>query len=567
MPGRVSIRTKLILGLVLVMTFLAIEGLVATDTVRAVGRLAPDLYDNPLQSLDFARVVQIDVRDLTAARRLAVHPNPALAGPARTGYPRVRQTLDQDLRVARHHAASPAAAAQLAQVRAQLDRWDQLVPPDLIPSANDAKTNEADIEALARDIQTEIDRTAEDARADGLALVKSAREVATEAGSTTLRVSLILILGGLAVSMVLVAAIMRPLRTAIAVSEAITGGDLDHPVRVTRTDEADALLQAMEVMRQRLRAHLEAARHHAGEAIRLEHERAGVITELARTAETAHKRADQALDELQATQARLVEAEAMASLGGLVAGVAHEINSPLGNALGAATHLLHRTRSARALVEAGKLKKSEAEAYFKIADEAAGIISSNLERAADLVHSFKQVAVDQTNDFRRRFDLGTYIDDVLTSLKPRLRKAPQRVTVHCPAGLELDQFPGGLAQVLTNLIINALTHAFDGATAGTIAITARECPPETVELVVADDGCGIPAENIGRIFEPFFTTRRDRGGSGLGLHIVFNIVTQRLGGTISVHSAQGAGTRFVLVFPRIASATAGEAGYDLPYRR
>jgi signal transduction histidine kinase len=562
MLGRVSIRTKLILGFVLGITFSAVVGLVAVDKLRTVGRLATDLYDKPLQSVDFGRVAQIDFRDLASARRLASVPDPMLAGEAQTEYHRARRVLDEDLRVAMRRAASPPVAARLTRVLGQLEQWDRLVPPDLISA-----TDEAAIETLARDIQAEIDRAVEDAKADGFAFVENARQVAADARSTTLIMSLMLIMGGIAISVVLAADIIRPLRTAVAVSESIAGGDLDRAVTVSRTDEAGKVLRAMELMRQKLRGRLEADRQRAEDEIRLERERTGIMAGLARTAALAQKRAEQALEDLRTTQAQLIEAEKMASLGGLVAGVSHEINTPLGNALGASTHLVHRTRAARSLIETGKLRKSDAEAYFSVADEAAEIVNSNLERASELIHSFKQVAVDQVSDLCRRFDLAVYIDDVLTSLKPRLKKVPHRVTVACPAGLELDQFAGGLAQVLTNLIINALVHAFDHVAAGTVAISAREKVPGTVELVVADDGCGIAPETIGHIFEPFFTTRRGSGGSGLGLHIVFNIVTQRLGGTISVNSTVGAGTRFVLVFPRIASASTGATGNGMSDQR
>ena len=180
MLGRVSIRTKLILGFVLGITFSAVVGLVAVDKLRTVGRLATDLYDKPLQSVDFGRVAQIDFRDLASARRLASVPDPMLAGEAQTEYHRARRVLDEDLRVAMRRAASPPVAARLTRVLGQLEQWDRLVPPDLISA-----TDEAAIETLARDIQAEIDRAVEDAKADGFAFVENARQVAADARSTT----------------------------------------------------------------------------------------------------------------------------------------------------------------------------------------------------------------------------------------------------------------------------------------------------------------------------------------------------------------------------------------------
>ncbi len=556
MLGRISIRTKLILGFLISITLSGVNGLVAVDKMQMVGRLATDLYDKPLQSVDFGRVAQIDFRDLASARRMIA--DPARADEARAEFRRARTVLGEDLDVAHRRAASPAVAGRLARVLSELERWDRLVSAD-----GTANADEAGIEALTKEIQAEIDRAVEDAKADGFAFVVNARGVAADARSSILVVSLVLILGGLLVSVVLAADILRPLRTAMVVSDAIAAGNLDQTVPVTRTDEAGKVLRAMDVMRRRLRERLEADRRRAEEEIQLERERAEVMTALANASAKSRIRAEQALDELRATQAQLIEAEKMASLGGLVAGVAHEINTPLGNALGASTHLSRRTREILSLVGSAKLRKSDAELYFKTAEEAAEIINSNLIRADELVQSFKQVAVDQTSDRRRRFDLAVYIDDVLTSLKPRLKKGSHRVTVDCPPKLELDQFAGGLAQILTNLIINALIHAFDGVAAGTIAVTARADDADNIELAVADDGNGIAAEHVAHIFEPFFTTRRGSGGSGLGLHIVYNIVTQRLGGTITVESTVGTGTRFVLLFPRVAPTTSGESGNGL----
>jgi signal transduction histidine kinase len=183
-----------------------------------------------------------------------------------------------------------------------------------------------------------------------------------------------------------------------------------------------------------------------------------------------------------------------------------------------------------------------------MAVEASRIILKNLQRAADLIHSFKQVAVDQSSGERRRFALRAYIDEVLLSLAPRLKKTPHRIEVDCDETLGVDTLPGARAQILTNLVSNSLLHAFPDGRAGLMRIECRAEGRE-IHLRFSDDGVGIAPANLPRIFDPFFTTRRGQGGSGLGLHIVYNLATQMLRGSIRVSSNPGAGTVFDLRFP------------------
>lgn len=263
------------------------------------------------------------------------------------------------------------------------------------------------------------------------------------------------------------------------------------------------------------------------------------------------------LDRLQATQRDLIESEKMAALGGLVAGVAHEINTPLGVAVTAVTAFAQETRQFQAAYRAGTLKRSDLEEYVASATEATGFILGNIGRAADLVQAFKQVAVDQTTDMPRRFDLGDYVGEVLRSLQPQLRRSRHRVVSDMPAGLMVDSAPGAVAQIVTNLVMNALTHAFPetGGEGGTIRLAIEQVavpdlPSDLIRLKVTDDGTGIPQDILPRIFDPFFTTRREAGGTGLGLHVVYNLVTQRLGGRIQVDSQPGQGTCFTILFPQ-----------------
>jgi signal transduction histidine kinase len=264
----------------------------------------------------------------------------------------------------------------------------------------------------------------------------------------------------------------------------------------------------------------------------------------------AKENAEQTLAQLKEAQDGLVQAEKMAALGSLVAGVAHEINTPIGTALTSASHLAERTTAHIELFEAGKLKKSDLERYFGLARETCQLMLTNVERAAQLVQSFKQISVDQTSAERRRFDLRVYIDEILVSLRPRLKRTPHRVEVECPADILVDSYPGALSQTLTNLIMNSLTHAFDDGRVGRIAIQVTEPTVDEIEITYTDNGVGIPKPNLSRIFEPFFTTKRGAGGSGLGLHIVFNLVTQTLGGSIRAATGEDGGASFVVRFPK-----------------
>ncbi|HWS25648.1 MAG TPA: two-component regulator propeller domain-containing protein [Xanthomonadales bacterium] len=270
-----------------------------------------------------------------------------------------------------------------------------------------------------------------------------------------------------------------------------------------------------------------------------------------RTAELTQSKesAEDALQQLQNAQEELVAREKMASLGQLVAGVAHEINTPVGVALTASSYLSERSDALRAAFAAGSLQRSELAAFIAQAHEASTMIGQNLTRASDLVRSFKQVSVDRSSDDRRRFNLHDSLRAVVSSLELTWKRRPIQLELDCAASIELDSYPGALGQVITNLIQNALLHAFDGVRGGTMRLSAVPIGGDRVRISFEDDGNGIGAAELARVFEPFFTTRRAQGGSGLGLHIVFNLVTAQLGGRIEASGQPGAGMRFVLTVP------------------
>lgn len=282
---------------------------------------------------------------------------------------------------------------------------------------------------------------------------------------------------------------------------------------------------------------------------RLQHQMASLNQELAkRKAE-----AEEALARLKEAQETLVQAEKLASLGALVGGVAHEINTPVGIALSCASHLADSTAHMRSLFEADDIGIEDFQRYMDTAADTTHLILSNCERAAALIRSFKQVAVDRTSAERRHFDLAAYIGETLASLGPRVRQAGHKVEIHCPRGLVVDGYPGALSQVLTNFVMNSIVHGYDEGQSGLLSIRVDEPAPGQVRLIYSDDGRGIAEEHKTRIFDPFFTTRRGAGGTGLGLHIVYNLATGPLEGQLAVESQTGQGTCFTLVFPRHAS--------------
>lgn len=263
----------------------------------------------------------------------------------------------------------------------------------------------------------------------------------------------------------------------------------------------------------------------------------------------ANEELERAMNSLQAATDQLVQSEKMASLGGLVAGVAHEINTPVGVSVTAASTLLDDTSTFLRAYEAGKMKRSDLDRYTETARESSEIILKNLHRAANLIQSFKQVAVDQSSEERRQFEVRGYLDEVLLSLRPKFKQSGHRVEVDCETGLMIDSYPGALAQIVTNLVGNSMAHAFPERNDGRMQLSMRIEEEKTAVLEYRDDGIGIAEAELGKIFDPFYTTKRGSGGSGLGLHIVFNLATRILGGQVKADSHPGNGIHFEIRFP------------------
>lgn len=334
--------------------------------------------------------------------------------------------------------------------------------------------------------------------------------------------------------------IVHPLRALMGAMHAIVSGQYGETVRDTDAhDEIGEMARAVEVFRENAIAKRQAE------------------LEL----KAAKENAETALRELQETQQSLIEAEKLAALGGLVAGVAHEVNNPIGISLTVASSFARRADQFLEEVRGGSVRKSRLDEFIGSSQEAAKQLVANLNRAADLIQAFKQVAVDRSHAERRVFELGEATEQIVASLLPALKRSSISFEVDIGEEITMDSYPGPYGQVLTNLALNALAHAFPDRQEGSMRLAIRRSGVDHVEIAFSDDGIGMSEEVQRRAFEPFFTTRRGQGGTGLGLHIVFNIVTRRLGGRLRLDSAPGRGTTLWIRLPLIAprEAPAGQA--------
>jgi len=331
--------------------------------------------------------------------------------------------------------------------------------------------------------------------------------------------------------------IRLPLHQIMSAMQAITSGDYDRQVQGTAArDEVGAMARAVEVFRESA-----IAKRATEDELR-----------------ASKEQAEGALLELRAAQQNLIDAERLAALGGLVAGVAHEVNNPIGISLTVASSFARRAEMFEAELKSDtQLRRSQLEDFVRTSRDASQQLVANLQRAGELIQSFKQVAVDRSHAERRQFSLSEATDQIIASLRPVLKKAVISLSVDVPDGLVIDGYPGSYGQILTNLFLNAANHAFVDGRSGTISITARARGPDDIEIIFADDGAGMTPDVQRQAFDPFFTTRRNEGGTGLGLHIVYNLVTQQLGGRMMLDSRLGQGTTFRIIMPKTAKGGQG----------
>ncbi|MDB5521359.1 MAG: histidine kinase [Tardiphaga sp.] len=387
---------------------------------------------------------------------------------------------------------------------------------------------------------------------EGLSVKMRQREASAQAtfdrtlsgiSRNVLSVALVFLVLIMTASIIIALSIRLPLQQIMLAMRRITSGDIDRHVAGTgATDEIGAMARAVEVFRENAIA------------------RRDVEQEL----RAAKEKAEAALLELNTAQQNLIDAERLAALGGLVAGVAHEVNNPIGISLTVASSFARRTDMFAAELKSGApLRRSQLEEFIKTSQDAAQQLVGNLHRAGELIQSFKQVAVDRSHAERRRFSLGESTEQIVASLRPVLKKSPIRVSIEVPDGLIVDGYPGSYGQILTNLFLNAANHAFPDGRGGEIVIMARARGADEIEISFSDNGAGMTPDVQRQAFDPFFTTRRNDGGTGLGLHIVYNLVTQQLGGRMMLESRLGHGTTFRIIMPRAAAGSQTHDGTTL----
>ena len=372
---------------------------------------------------------------------------------------------------------------------------------------------------------------------------------------SVLQLSAILLAALGAIVFVLRRKLLAPIRQLTAQAHRLADEQLSAPVVSVGDNELGRVAQAMEYMRRRLLdtfGELQEKNQLLSEqAVTLESRVQLRTTELS----AANTELRQTLDSLRSAQTSLVEAEKLASLGRLVAGVAHELNTPIGNAVTAISTMEELDQDLAAMLQSGPVRRSTLEGLVGRLHLGHEITTRNLNRAAEIIHSFKRVAIDQTTDMRRVFDLKTMIEEVLTSIQPSFKHTPFRIETKLEAGIRMDSFPGPLGQVITNLALNAVIHAFPDREDGLVEIEAQRHGETKACIICRDNGSGMDEATLRKVFDPFFTTKMGQGGTGLGLHIVHTIVTGLLGGNIEVTSRPGQGSEFVIVVPLHAVET------------
>ena len=456
---------------------------------------------------------------------------------ARTNIRRIEDAIpvmvdlaDNDLQ----RSALDALKQQATVLRSGLDNLADLFGKRAGLLRTEIDGNQAAMITAIDNLSTEMRRREQDAQTKFDQSLDNIHRVVVDVAALFLSVMLI--------GSVLVAQSIRlPLHRLMAAMRAITLGRYDRPIHGTSArDEIGDMARAVEVFRENA-----IAKDQAEADLR-----------------ASKEYAEQALAELRDAQKNLIQAEKLAALGGLVAGIAHEVNNPVGISLTVASSFARRCKTFAAELRAPPLRRSSLEEFVATSHAAADQLVANLQRAGELIQSFKQVAVDRSHTERRQFDLAEATDQIIASLRPVLKRLPLSLVVEVPPGISMNSYPGSYGQVLTNLFLNVVVHAYPDGRAGTLSVSARAVGRNDVEITIADDGVGMAEDVRIRAFDPFFTTRRDHGGTGLGLHIIFNIVTQSLGGRLAMDSALGRGTTFRIRIPRHARVTAAAAATE-----
>ena len=340
------------------------------------------------------------------------------------------------------------------------------------------------------------------------------------------------------------------------------------PLRSNRRNEFTPIISALNEVYEEVEAYTErldtarrALEERQAEIHQLNSTLEAKVEERTSELETRHEQLSSTIDELRSAQAQLVEAEKHLALNRLVTGVAHEINSPLGVAVTAQSLLEFKLSQFRQRYQAQTLKRSDLEGFIDVCGETLDLLGNNLGRVSEQVRSFRQISVDQSRELRRRFDVADYLRDVLLNIAGQLKRQGHDAVLDCPEHLMIDSYPGAFSQIISQLIGNSLVHGFAGIRQGRIQISVS-AETNGIRLIYADNGVGIAENQLSQVFDPFFTTRRSQGSSGLGLHLVYSLVSQRLHGQVRCESRPGHGVRFVFELPELppeASETARPA--------
>lgn len=325
----------------------------------------------------------------------------------------------------------------------------------------------------------------------------------------------------------------------------------DYSGRADKTSikELDILADSFNDMLERTQEHMQGQAEAENEQRRLQASLEEKVNQRTTALKEANQELIQTLEKLHQFQRQMVQNEKMASLGDMVAGVAHEVNTPIGLGVTASTMMLDRLNSLEKEFEGKSLKASTLSKFIAEGQENLNIIYRNLNRAAELISSFKQVAVDQSSENSRVFSFAQLMDEILLSMRPKLKKLHHNINLHCADDLFIETKAGPINQIMINLIMNSIIHGFEFVDTGQIDIYIEMVGEGKISIVYKDNGKGIPEHLRKRIFDPFVTTKRGQGGSGLGMHLVYNLVTQALNGSISITSEESQGVEFQIIFP------------------
>lgn len=345
-------------------------------------------------------------------------------------------------------------------------------------------------------------------------------------------------------------AITKPINALVKLVQRITRQkDYSSRAELNGIKELDILCEAFNGMLQRTQDHMDSQTKAEKEQVRLNASLEEKVQQRTQALKEANSELIQTLEKLHQFQRQIVQNEKMASLGDMVAGVAHEVNTPIGLGVTASTMMLDRLADMRKSFEDKTLKASSLSKFIMEGEENLNIIYRNLNRSAELISSFKQVAVDQSSENDRVFSFNKLMEEILMSMRPKLKKVQHKVNVHCDDGLYVESKAGPINQIIINLIMNSIIHGFEHIECGEINITITLENDNKARIVFTDDGKGISEQMRQRIFDPFVTTKRGQGGSGLGMHLVYNLVTQALNGSISLESEEEMGVKFNILFP------------------